>query len=614
MDAVGSRARPLYPILHPVLRVAVPWRDIRPVPGPALRGLAALVIYLGTAAWYAAPLIHYLNLPVLGHFSPDSNFYVWCMRWFPYAISHGLNPLYSNQIMAPGGIDLSWSTPVPVVAIVMWPVTAIFGPVVSYNLVTLLIPPVTGWAAFIAAHRLTGKFWPSLLAGAVYGFSPFMAMHDMRGDLNLSAIMLFPLMVYLVLLWRDGVLQRTGFVIWMAAAMALQFYIFTEFFADLTVLLTAALVIGYAVAGRSDRRTVARLAALIAIAYAGALVLAVPYLAYALPRYPGTLTRQEPGFSLRMARLILPSSERFFGLGPLMAYSKSLGPVSIDGYAGIALLAILLLLAVFTWKSKVTRLLVLTFVLVVALAAGPSLIVADRPVLALPWGWLWSLPLARSAEPVRLIVFGLLILASAVALWLAAPATSRLLQAARWGLGVLALAMIFADAPPFVSAAVPPAERQIPAAATMRPAGALPAFITGGLYRRYVKPGEVVVVVSSRGNAGMLFQACSGFYFRIAGGYVNISLSAQDPPAVAALAHPTRDTVRQFQDYVRQAGVGAILVDQAWAEPWMSVFGRTGMHGTSVGGVTVYRTGYPKTAADRWRGGGGQEVRAVTAV
>jgi hypothetical protein len=127
----------------------------------------------------------------------------------------------------------------------------------------------------------------------------------------------------------------------------------------------------------------------------------------------------------------------------------------------------------------------------------------------------------------------------------------------------------------------------------MRPAGALPAFITDGLYRRYVKPGEVVAVVSSRGNAGMLFQACSGFYFRIAGGYVNISLSTQDPPAVAALAHPTRDTVRQFQDYVRHAGVGAILVDQAWAEPWMSVFGRMGMHGTSVGGVTVYLTGYP---------------------
>jgi hypothetical protein len=587
MDATDSRARPS----DPQPRVRERWRSIWRAPGLPLRGLTALVIYLGITAWYAAPLIHYVSMPVLGHGSPDANFYVWCMRWFPFALSHGLNPLYSSQIMAPGGISLAWTTPVPVVAVVMWPVTAMFGPVVSYNLAVLLVPPVTGLAAFIAAHRLTGRFWASLLAGAVYGFSPFMAMHDGRGDLNLSAIILFPLMVYLVLLWRDGALRRTGFVIWMAVAMTLQFYIFTEFFADMTILMAAALVIGYAVAGHSERRAVARLAALIAMAYAGALLLASPYLSYALQRYPSTLTRQQPGFSLRMVRLMLPWSDRFFGLGPLTAYSTRLGPVSIDGYVGIPLLMILFLLAVFTWKSKITRLLVFMFAVVIAFAAGPRLILTRQPVLALPWGGAWSLPMARSAEPVRFIAFGFLILAIVVALWLAAPAASWLAQTARWGLGVLALAAIWADVPLFVSAAVPPTERMLPVAATMRPAGALPAFIIDGLYRRYVKPGEIVVVVSSRGNAGMLFQACSGFYFRVAGGYVNISLSKQDPPAVAALAHPTPAAVRQFQDYVRHAGVAAILVDQAWAERWMRVFSRTGLHGTSVGGVTVYPTG-----------------------
>jgi hypothetical protein len=117
------------------------------------------------------------------------------------------------------------------------------------------------------------------------------------------------------------------------------------------------------------------------------------------------------------------------------------------------------------------------------------------------------------------------------------------------------MSTILADLPMFPSATVPPPPRQVAAAAT-RPVGALPAFITGGLYRRYLKPGEIVVVVSQRGNAGMLFQADTGFYFRIAGGYINMSLSQQDPPPVAALTHLTRDTVRQFQDYVRDAGVG----------------------------------------------------------
>jgi hypothetical protein len=42
-------------------------------------------------------------------------------------------------------------------------------------------------------------------------------------------------------------------------------------------------------------------------------------------------------------------------------------------------------------------------------------------------------------------------------------------------------------------------------------------------------------------------------------------------------------------NYVRSAGVGAIIVEQAWAEPWMRNFATVlGMHGTSAGGVTVY--------------------------
>jgi hypothetical protein len=43
---------------------------------------------------------------------------------------------------------------------------------------------------------------------------------------------------------------------------------------------------------------------------------------------------------------------------------------------------------------------------------------------------------------------------------------------------------------------------------------------------------------------------------------------------------------------VRTAGIGAIIVERAWAEPWMLTnFVKTGLHGTSVGGVTIYSTG-----------------------
>ena len=136
-----------------------------------------------------------------------------------------------------------------------------------------------------------------------------------------------------------------------------------------------------------------------------------------------------------------------FGLTPLIDYSDGLGRHGLDDYVGIPLLVILLLMAVFAWSSRVNRLLAIGFVFVLALAAGPALVVTNNQVYPLPWAKLWSLPIARSAEPSRFIVFGSLALAIALAVWLAAPTKSKLLRAARWGLGLLAVAAIITDTP-----------------------------------------------------------------------------------------------------------------------------------------------------------------------
>ena len=168
----------------------------------------------------------------------------------------------------------------------------------------LLVPPVSAWAAFIAARRLTGRFWAALLAGAVYGFSPYELIHNWQGQPNLTVIALFPLMVYLVLRWWDGTLGRIGFVGWMTVAMAVEFYTFNEAFADMTAVWAGGLLIGLAVAGRAAWRKVARLAGLTAIAYVGAVVAAAPYLIYSLRHYQGALTRQSRSTPLQFMRLI----------------------------------------------------------------------------------------------------------------------------------------------------------------------------------------------------------------------------------------------------------------------------------------------------------------------
>src|SRR3984957_1567539 len=486
-------------------------RPGRRMPGPALQGLIALVIYLVVFILACGQaLVAHLNQPAVGQVEVDPNFYVWAWRWWAYAVTHGLNPLYSYQIGAPAGSSLAWATTSPSVALLVSPITLAFGPAASFNLTLLLAPPASAWATFVAARRLTGRFWAALPAGVVYGFNVYTLDHEVSGQPNLTVTLLLPLMVYLVLRWWDGTLRRTGYVVWMMIAIALQFYTFIEYFAEMSLMWVAALALGFGLAGRELRPRVARLTRHTAIAYLGAMVLAAPYLIYALGNYPNALTRPQAFFSLDLSGLVLPRHDRLLGMN---WWSAAAGhDMSATTYLGIPLLLILVLLAVFCWRRRVIRFLVIGFVIIVLLAAGPNLIIDGQSPFWLPWGAMWNWPFLRSAEPIRLIVFGYLALAMALALWLAAVGRSRLARAGRWALAVVAVAAIFADLPTFAEVVVPPPPKHwTPAIASLQPTNALPAFFSDGLYRRYLTQGEIVVVVSHRGNAGMLFQAQTGF-------------------------------------------------------------------------------------------------------
>jgi hypothetical protein len=566
------------------------WR----MPGPVLQGLIAFVIYVVVFILaFGQALLPHLNDPRVGQVEVDPNFYIWAWRWWPYAVSHLLNPLYSHQIGAPGGYNLAWATTSPTVSLLMWPVTAIIGPIAAFNLTLLLAPPASAWAAFIVARRLTGKFWAALPAGVVYGFNVYELAHEVSGQPNLTVTVLLPLMVYLVLLWWDGTLKRNGFIIWTAVAIALEFYTFVEAFAEMTVVWVAALLIGFVVAGRDTRLKVAWLALYSAVAYVAALVLAAPYLYFALKNYPDTLTRPQPANSLDLSSLVLPRTDRLLGMKWWAAAAgHDLKAVS---YVGIPLLVLFLLLAVTTWSSRVTRLLAVGFVITIAFAVGPTIYVDGQQLVTLPWSGMWNLPIAKSAEPSRFIVFGYLILGVGLSLWLARLTRSWLLRAARWGLGLLAIAAIFADLPTFAEVVVPPpAYHWQPAIPSDKMTDEIPTFFTQGLYKHYLKPGETVVILSHRGNAGMLFQAYTGFYFNIAGGFINASLSRPDalPIQVALLSYPTRARANAFRAYIKSDKIGALIVERAWSEHWMYVFTKIGLKTTTVGGVTIFTTPY----------------------
>jgi len=547
---------------------------------PAVQGLIALLCYL--VIWVCTqtlPLLAHPGRPQLFQASMDPNFYVWCLRWWPYALTHGLNPLYSASIGAPHGFDLAWVTTIPPLALLMAPVTALAGPVVSFSLLVIAAIPVSGWAAFVLCRRLTGRFWASLAGGAVYGFSAYEMNHIVSGQLNLAVSLLLPLMAYLVVRWRDGDTGSRAFVALMALALALQCYLFLETFAELTVALVLAFAAGLAVARRPDRAWIARLGGLVGIAYVISLVLAAPYLAYALTHTPAAFSRSPAGPSLKLAGLVVPWPGHTFGLGWLASAAADLPGPGLDGYIGVPLVILAVALAVAGWSRRFVRFLAVAIVVLIVVSLGPTLHVdAWTPVAHLPWGGLWNLPIARSAYPARFMVFAQLVLAVMTALWLAKPRGSWWTWGLRWALAVLALAAITANTPPL----------------DLTDQSGLPGYITTGAYRSDLSPGETLVVISERGNTGMLWQASTDFYTRLAGGYINQAVSNHggipDPVAELAIGGLTKPNVRRFRAYLANARIGAILVEANEAGPWPGIFGQLGLRGQDVDGVLVYRT------------------------
>jgi hypothetical protein len=541
---------------------------------PWLQGLAALVIYM--VLWVttsARPLLNNASWAQLDQRSMDPNFYIWCLRWWPYAISHGMNPLYTHQVGAPVGYALAWVTTVPPLALLASPVTATYGPVAAFNLLTAVALPLSAWAAFMLCRRLTHRFWAALVGGAVFGFCAYNMNHAAAGQLNLTFSLLLPLMGYLVVAWRDKGLSDRAFVIWLGVTMAAQFYLFLETFADLTALLVVALALGFLLAGRSGRSDMARLSKLVGFGYLIAIVLAGPYLGYALtlpePQQPTVVS------GLDLASLVVPRPGQPHTLGwPWLEHvARHQVLPSQAGYVGVPLVLIVLLFAVLTWSSKLTRFLTCMLVFIIVAAFGSALYIDGHREFGMPWASVWNLPILRNAYPLRLMVFAYLVLAVVTALFLAGPA-KRLW--ARWPLAVLVVAAIVLDTPPLGIA----------------PKSHVPTYISDALYRRDLRPGEIVVVVSTTGNAGMLWQAESDFYMRLAGGYINQAITRRSdlPAEVQALAQASPANIKVFESYIKQDKVGAILLDIKYEPKWVGIFWRLGFKGSRLGNVYVYYT------------------------
>lgn len=533
----------------------------------------ALILYLGiTLGIFSSGKS--LHTSVLG-MGGDSFTAIWCLQWWPWAITHGLNPFISHKVWYPEGIDLTWVTSVPAFALLGWPITALAGPIVTYNVFALLSPTLSAWAVFLLVRDLGGAVVAALIGGYLYGFSPYMAAH-LQGHLNMAAAFMPPVLLLVSLRRLRGALSRRACVAWLTVCFVLQFGVSLELLCTSCLFGGLALCVA-AVTGPIARPALRALAVDLVSALALTGVIVSPFLVYlilGIKHLPKVLNSPAI-FSADPLGFILPGIEQHFGHCYFLAQTARFSGNSTEQTAYLGPLLILLLAWLFTRRidRPVMRLALLMLVAIVACSLGPVLWVNGvRTGIVLPWAPLTRVPLIRSALPVRFTLYMFLLVSLCLGAWLSEPGRPPV----RLARLLVALCICVTFWP----------ERSLTASWV---SAATPTFFTAD---PPVMEGRAVLILPfGPFSLGTVWQARARFSFAQAGGYTGLT-----PPT--EVADPTFGMLGQMDappgyasrllSWCQARGVSVIIAGPGTSTAQIAALRSIGWTQRTGGGVTVF--------------------------
>jgi len=398
---------------------------------PALYGLMAIAM-----TW---PLALHLATHIPGTGGDGPNF-LWRLWWVPHAIfERGASPWHSDFLFHPQGASLIFDTLSPLYGVLSYPFQALAGVVVTYGVLLVISLALAAWGAYLLALHLTGDRSASLVAGTVFGFSPYLLVH-LWGHLNLVAA--WPLPFFALCLIRA---LQTGSLRWsIAAGTLLGAASLLDYQYGVFALLWAIL------AGLHLRRLTAGVWLPVAAAY---LTVFSPLLIPAVQAAAGgdSPVSGNPGdsayFSADLLAFVLPSTVRWGeSRDPAFETREFQGVGGIEGTAYLGLVP-LALAAAAVFAKRPTRPFGPSFWLVsvglfALLALGPRLHVAGTDTgVPLPYALLQQVPyLGATRVPARFAVM----VSLAVAI-LAASGFKRLSVRGSTVLCIVAIAAIGAE-------------------------------------------------------------------------------------------------------------------------------------------------------------------------
>jgi hypothetical protein len=559
------------------------WR--RALPESLTQALAALVGYcVLSVILYGREALGGLRHTVVGFgqeppfYGHDQSAYVWSLAWAAHALTHLQNPFLAHAIFAPVGYNLAWAASILGPGLLSAPLTLAFGAVPTYNL-------LAAWTAFLLCRHVCGRLAPALAGGLLFGFGMY-GTGEAINHLNLALVALVPLAVLLVLRRYEGLTSRVRFILALGVLLGVQFWTSTEVFASLALFGGLAFLLAVALAPRAQRARIWLCAAETLGALLVALVLAAPFLYYALsyPNPVSEISTADAGADL--ANLVIPSAAIWIhGWKAVATSARELhGNITEQlAYLGVPLILVLGAFAVECRRSRRARFLAIFVVVSAILSLGAHLFVDGSATgVALPWSLVDELPLLRFAGPGRFVLYMWLAAALAVSIWLARPSRAYL----RWA----ALALVVASLIPNLSG----------------PWGTHvddPPLMRAPLLARYV-PKDATVLALPFGIWGdsMFWQVQADFHFRLAGGYVSVS-----PPSayrryiylLRALGggpiegHPNQ----RICGFLRMTGTRVIVLREGAPGQWARLLRPLRVPARRIGGFWVYELAAPGGAS-----------------
>ena len=482
----------------------------------------------------------------------DPQIFIWSFAWWPHALLHGLNPFVTHAVWAPEGLNLAWTTSVPGLALVFSPVTLLAGPVIAFNVAAVLMPALAAWSSFLLCRHLTGSTWPSLVGGYLFGFSSYM-LGQQEGHLHMTSVFLIPLIALVLIRFVQRTIDSKQLTVQLGLLLAAQLTFSTEVFFTVTLATATAIVIAY-LSASARRRELRALVPPLAGAYLLAAVTTAPLVYYAVSGFDAHPINLPGRFAADLANVVIPTKLTLLSVRESAFAAHFLGNDSERGaYLGLPILIAVGVFARRRHSTRAGRFLLLCLVTGVLAELGAYLRLDGKRLLALPLSTIDHLPLVDNVLPVRLSVFVSLTAAVIVA-FVAAEGRSRWTRHVLPALAVISVLPNFGSHSWITSPGNPP-------------------FITKKVYRTCLIRGENTLVFPPGGRGdSMLWQAESGFWFRMAGGYLSPVVPAtfrRFRAAHATLA--ATSTPRQILALAHAKGVRAIIVDARHSEPWRAL-------------------------------------------